>query len=257
MNIVEQHAKMDLWLDRPRSARFQPGDRDSALISAADRILRDNYDNIRKETGYSFQSVQRLRDQLRSLIVSSTVVPTGNVITYPADYRHELLVQVTLNGIITGSRPTTYDEIESIKANPFEKPELEHPRHLEIGNTAEVFFGTYGTFSAATIHYIKQPVDVFRGTTSIIASPTALTVGVLYYVEVGPVTHNSVIYQAGQTFTAVNTTLTGAGSVIVIVNSELPANMHEEQARVAASILSGDSGDYNRKGMLESENNQS
>jgi hypothetical protein len=220
-------------------------------------MLRDRYDNIRKDTGYSFQSVQRLRDELRSLIISSALIPTGNIITYPADYRHELLLQVTIDGEVKGSRPTTYDELESIRMNPFEKPDIDHVRHLESGQNAEIFYGTFGVFSTSTLHYIKQPVDVFRGTTPITASPSALTVGTLYYVEVGPVTHNSITYQVGQTFTAVNNTLTGAGSVVVIVNSELPENMHEEQARIAASILAGDSADYNRKGMLEGENNQS
>lgn len=257
MNVVEQHTKMDLWLDRPRSARFLAADRDSALNSAADRLLRDRYDNIRRDTGFSFESTQRLRDELRTLIQVSTLTPVGNIITYPTDYRHEILLQVTIDGELKGSRPTTYDELESIKVNPFEKPKIDRVRHLESGLTAEVFFGTFGTFSAATLHYIKQPVDVFRGTTSILAGPTVLTVGTLYYVDAGPVIHNGITYQTGQTFTAVNNTLTGAGSVIVIVNSELPENMHEEQARIAASILAGDTADYNRKGMLEGENNQS
>lgn len=254
MNIVELHRKMDLRLDRPRSTRYRSDDRDSAINTATQRIIRDRYDNIRNDTGYSFESVQRLRDELRPLITVANLTPAGNILTYPADYLHELLLQVTVDGTQAGSTPTFYDELEEIKKNPFESPDIDHFYHLETGGfNVEVFFGTYGNFTAGTLHYIKQPVPVFRGTTSITAGPLVLTVGTLYYVESGPVTHNSVTYQTGQTFTAVNNTLNGPGSVIVIVNSELPDNMHEELVRVAASVLSGDQMEPARKQIIESD----
>ena len=57
---------------------------------------------------------------------------------------------------------------------------------------------------------LENPLDGFVFTTE---NVTALEVGVSYIVMSDQITHNSTIYNSGDTFTAVNTTFTGTGKV--------------------------------------------
>jgi uncharacterized protein (UPF0212 family) len=61
------------------------------------------------------------------------------------------------------------------------------------------------------------------------------------------------VYTQGQTFVAANTALTGTGTVINIVNCNLPEHTHEEIAKLAASIIIGEVSDYNKSKFAEQE----
>ena len=259
MNVVELHDRTDFWVDRTKSARFSAKQRDDALNIAQDDLVKDRYDNIKNVTGYSFQSVQRLRDELRTLIPAPAILtPVNNIITIPSDYRHEIMLRVTINGKERGSEPTDYDEFNTIENNPFEKSEINFPKHLEQGNTIELFFGSFGTFTQARLFYLKQPADILNDVLNVItAGVGVLTIGATYFVNVGPITHNAVTFQTGATFTAVNADFVGPGTVYLIVNSELPVNMHEELAKTAGAILSDTVADRQRTAALNAEADKS
>jgi hypothetical protein len=70
------------------------------------------------------------------------------------------------------------------------------------------------------------------------------------------VTYNAVVYTVGQTFVATSTTLSGSGTVIQIVNLNLPEHTWEEIAAIAAKVLTGEIADYQKSKFTASESNQ-
>lgn len=252
MNIVELHKRIDYHLDRARSPRYSKDRKDAAINIATDIFVRDRYDNVKRKTGYGFQTVQKLRDDLGSLVKSSLLVPANNIITRPDNYRHEVMVRVKINGKWDGSSPTSYDAFNTNQKNRFHKAEIGYVQHLELGGSnVEFYFGSYGNFQEVEYFYLSNPIQVSFGTTAITSG--SLVVGNTYYVESGSITHNAIVVNAGSTFVAVGTTYTGTGVVYLIVNSELPAHTHEELAKMAASDLAGTTSDRNRKIIQEAD----
>ena len=161
MDIQEMHNRVDLLMDRVNSPRFRSGDKDSAINMAIERIVRDRYDNLKIQKKYSFESAQRVRDELRTLIKEEEITTIDdNKFTIPEDYRHEINLFVTINDKSTVSRPTNYDELGPLLSSPFERPSYISPVHLEIGSDIKVYFGDSGSFTKAKISYIKNPTTV-------------------------------------------------------------------------------------------------
>jgi hypothetical protein len=257
MNIVELENRMMQWVDRARSARFTEIEKDNAVNTAIDQFFYDRYDNIKQHKMYSFEFIQRVRDDLRTLVKTAPLTPSGNLVTYPSDYKHELSFDTIVNGIQKSSRMVSYDEYRIIKSNTFQEPTIEYPVHFEDQNGINVDFGGTGTFSSAILTYLIAPAIVFVSTVPIVAGPAVLTIGLTYYVTTNTVTHNAITYQVGQTFIAVNTALTGIGTVINIVNTDLPVSTHEELAKLAASIIIGEVENYSKSKWSEAEANKS
>lgn len=257
MNIVQLEDRMMQWIDRARSARFTNTEKDNAVNTAIDQFFYDRYDNIKQHKFYSFELIQRVRDDLRTLVKTAPLVPTGNLVTYPIDYKHELSFDTIVNGIQKSSRMVSYDEYRIIKSNSFQEPTIEYPVHFEDQNGINVDFGPTGTFTSSILTYLIAPTLVFVSDVPITAGPTALTIGLTYYVTIGTVTHNAIVYTVGQTFVAVSTVLTGTGTVINIVNTNLPDSTHEEIAKLASSIIIGEVSDYTKSKFTEQEANKS
>lgn len=254
MNAVELYARLDFYVDRVKSVRYDDTDRATAINIAIEKIIDDRYDNFKQRRRYSFQSIQAIRDQLYTIVKTTppTVAP-NNIFPFPADYRHEVGFTVNVDGKLWSSKAVTYTELNELKDYSFANPVAEEPAHYEDENGVNIYFTGPGTVVNATMNYIRNPAVVFVSNVSISAGPTVLTIGQTYYVTTGPVTHNSVIYQATQTFVAVNTILIGPGTVVLIVNSDLPAALHDEIASTGAQILLGIAEAYNKKQNMKEE----
>lgn len=223
---------------------------------AIDLFFYDRYNNIKQQKFYSFQFIQRVRDDLRTLVKVLPITPSGNLISYPSDYRHEVSFDAVIDGSQVSSRAVTYNELRIAAKNSFQEPTVAYPVHYEDQNGINVEFGGTGTFSSGILTYLKAPTQVSVSETPITAGPTVLTVGQTYYVTIGTVTHNAVNYTVGQTFVAVNTVLTGTGTVINIVNCDLPDHTHEEICKLAGYILTGTVDQWNKSQQLEREANK-
>lgn len=255
-NIVDLEERMMEYVDRARSARFTNLEKDNAINTAIDWFFYDRYDNIKQRKAYSFEFIQRVRDDLRTLIKTVPLAPSGNIVSYPSDYRHELSFDIIVNGNQVSCRKVSYDEYRIIYSNSFETPTTQYPVNYEDQNGINVDFGGVGTFTSSVLSYLIHPAKVFVSNTNISAGPSVLTIGQTYYVNSGSVTVNSVTYNQGQDFVATVTAMTGTGTVINIVNPNLPQHTWEELAKYGAQVLTGSISDFNKSKWTEQEANK-
>ena len=163
--VAQMHEDLDLLIDKVQTPRFTSPEKDRVLNYAQDRIIQDRYDNIKRDTGYSFQSLQRVRDEMRTLVTDvpyTPVVNQGNYYTFtlPSDYRHEILLQLNLNAQTVTSIPIDYDTFGVAEEDPFNVMTAEYPRHIESGNNeVRVYAGT-GTLAYVVISYLKNPLPI-------------------------------------------------------------------------------------------------
>ena len=271
MNIVQQHFKTKFYLDSERSPRFQVTQVDKALNSAITDIVLDRYHNIRQEQRkYAFQTSQRLRDELYTLVQKvDDLQAQGDILLashFPDDYMLALIVIANISGQSIHTVPITYDEFSVIELDPFSRPSLTWPQRvyrIESAEGIKIIFGDIGSLVDGTMYYVKKPATVSIGT-EVSNGGTTLYPGtsIIAYVDT-----NLIMYrQSGGTF---NYTLK-EGEILLIgsvggeaygivdtgivftdyVNCDLPEILHEEVCRKAAQILSGNVENYNREASL-------
>lgn len=254
MNIIQQHNRVDFWIDKVNSPRFKKDKYDAAINIAINDFINDRYENIKMAKGYAFQTIQKVRDELRTLIPDTlNIAPAADIFQLPIDYLHEVLLQVTISGKKVLSEFASFNELVDLADNGFLDTTDEYPRHIERGNQFEVRHGI-GNFTMAHLDYIKMPAIVKRGSTAILPGPAVLTIGRDYVnTTVDTVVHNGVTYEQFDGFTAVNTVLAGAGSVVLVTNCNLPPQTHEEICKMAAQVLTGTVENYDKRKIIKEE----
>ncbi len=181
----------------------------------------------------------------------------------------------TIKGKEYRSTQLTYNERDDVVLglNAFTYPnyKAEPPRVYHI-KTKSGFKSYYLPNNAPQVgltkqhfSYLKTPPQVYRGETEITAGANVLLATKEYYVTAGTVVHNNVTYRgedpnipgSGDTFVAVNTSMTGAGKVVLIVSCILPDSTHEEICKTAAGILAGTVDDTKKNAFLQGEERKS
>jgi len=240
MNIIQSYAEVRRLLDRVRSPRYDDNlHLDPALNTAVRTFTKDRYDNIKKQTGYSFQSSERLREELYTL-VTDYITPTvvSGRIQRPADFMYLVDVRIKFVGLdkwISAS-PATYNNEQELNIDPFSKPDNEkfYVNESELGIRPIIDPGL--SFSQIEYCYVRIPKTVYSVQTNI-PSPGPLIIGNEYYVVVTAI-HDGVTYNPGSTFIAVNTVLT-SGSVWAIQSIPLPVHTHDEIHLLAYREIAG------------------
>lgn len=256
MNAIEMMERIDFYNDRYKSARFADSNYMDAINASINSLFKDKTDNKKIFRRYSFQSNEQVRRELYTLIKTATIVPTGNTnVTYPVDFYYFGNMYTTVSGNTVFSKPTNLNEIGPLQVDPFRKPTPKKTYYIENKVGLDVYFGD-GTFTSATMTYLKVPDTVSIGTESdkIYPGDPVLTVGEDYIVYEQCV-HDAVTYYAGQTFTATSTSLT-SGIVILnstVVNCDLPENVHDEVCKMASEIMNGTIEDYSKSTFLQKE----
>ena len=260
-NAIQMRKSMDALIDRVRNPRFEDDRYYDAINQAIARIRDDRTENIKDPKTYSVEAVQRVREELDTLVVDELViVPVASVIAKPADYYHYLSLDVTIDGVESYARPTTHGKLGPLKRSPFKKPSTIKPYYLHISTGIKVEFCTTDSFTTSLLSYIKNPAKVTIGNEADKITPASgnLTNGVTYYVY-EDTTHNGIQRFEGETFVAIAAPIVG-GIVINasdVTDSDLPGRIHEEVIRLAASIMMGSDEDYNKKIDLQRDNAQS
>ena len=247
--------RVDQLIDRTRTGRHTDVAYYNAINAAIDTILKDRIEPIRLPRKYSIQSSQRIRDELYTLVPAPVI---GNItlatVTFPADYLYYLLLYVTADASFpaTACTPTSYNEISETKINPFLKPSSTKLYFNENVGGLLVHTDTLTTLVNAPyeLWYVKNPAVVSIGyQRDKILAGGSVNNGTTYYVYEQTV-YNGVTYEEGETFVAGATATITSGIVIVasvVVNCDLPVNMHEEVNKLAAAFLSGNVEDYQKK----------
>lgn len=252
---------IDKLIDRVKSPRFNDDNYYDAINQAITMMVDDRVENIKKQKKYSFQSTQRLRDELYTLVVpTAAFAPTGITLAFPNDYLYLLAINNVINGTRGICRPTTFNEKELVKRNPFKWPTDEKSYYIENSAGWEFIIATGATFSSCELDYMKKPnvVSIGNENDKINAGAAVLTVGQVYMVYDEAV-HNSVTYYEGDTFTAANAVL-DSGTVILnslITSSDMPEKLHEEICRGAGAIMNGTVEDWRKQQSLKLDNQES
>lgn len=241
-------------IDRVKSARHDDVDYIDNINAAIWRTVKDRVAPLKIQRGYSYESAQRIKDELYTLVpVPATGSPVSSIVAIPNDYYYYLLLYIIIDGVEYFCRPSTFNEIGPLQDDPFAKPSAVKPYFTQQTNGFLLYKGSSGTFGNYRLYYIKKPATTSMGKESDkINSSGTLSIGATYYVYEQAV-HNSITYYPGDTFIAANTTL-NSGIVIpatVVVNCDLPDNMHEEICKLAATLMLGPVEDFDKKQSLE------
>lgn len=248
---MELYSRVLFHMNRTRSARFNRNlHLDPAINIAMLDIINDQYEPIRQQRDYSFERFQRLKASLSGLVRSDfSLSISGNTALKPSDYLYDIGMFVSINN----KRKVWSESMQFVEKGPsteniHERPTPEYPKHMEDQSGFVIKFGGgQNVLNGVYLDYIFKPEPVTSGAE--LTSSSALTVSTLYGVSFGSVTYNGVNYNQDQAFTTdnVTTAFTGSGRVIPISTLNFPAHLHEELARRAAVILSGNVENYNRR----------
>lgn len=254
MNPIQQIVEISKLNDRVRSARFNDDQYMSAINQAIELILNDRIDNIKNPKKYSLQSVQRVREELYTLVKNAPIVPVNNVVTFPADYRYYLLLECTIDGETNYARPTNYNEIGPLKQNPWRKPSVVKPYFNDVA-TGIVVYHTGTSFTTSSLDYLKIPNVVSIGYENNKVTSGNLTNGTSYYVYEEGV-YNAVTYYEGQTVVGTGAALTSGIYIPISVctSCDMPEHLQKEINRMASAIMQGTIEDYMKKQQLELDN---
>jgi hypothetical protein len=282
MNILQLHHKVTFFLDSVNSPRFNTFKKDESLNTAIMDIILDRYDNIRKaQKDYAFQTSQRLRDELYTLVKKqSNLSASGGIIpktNFPSDYMLLLSMKANISGTWINTIPVTYDEYNILELNPYTYPSIEYPERIyriESQQGVEIRFGDVGTLIAAEIFYLARPARVSIGTTLDSTSPTiyktavpeiiAYTDGILRLVmgggggggatdDLGDKSIKKGEKYIIGTYSEVGVQIISGIFAYDYTECDLPEVLHEEICRKAAQVLSGNVENYNRSQSLTND----
>ena len=235
------------------ATRTQRWEVDSDVVPAINvgirQYVQDFYDDLKKSgRKYSFETNQRIKSSLRSLVVANTPLTfTGNIATLPDDYWYDVGLNVKLVGrIMRPSTSLSFNEKNASTENYLDRPVPEDIYHLEYGKSIEIKFGGgIEKLETVLLDYLKEPQTM---TAIPFESGSLLLVGKKYWIEEGTLNDGTTTYTEGSVFTAAaSVAATITGSVFEISDIEMPSASHDAIAALAARYLTGNSGDYERK----------
>lgn len=260
MNAIVTLNRVLFYCDTSRNGRFPYADITIAVNDVIqgfiDEVLGDN-DN---RTPNNFQLTQVIREDLSTLIKSATITPTnGTVITnryysvtpshivIPADYYNFVTLNVLIDGYTDYSHPTDYNQKGVLFKDSFAHPTNELTYFNEDATGLQIYRGVGGTFTSATLEYIRKTVDFSIGTEANLISPggAVLTNGASYIATEISV-QNAITYPVGTQFTATGTSLTSGQVILASLTSpiDLFEKTHDEICKRAAVALLTVSGNY-------------
>ncbi|MFH0866523.1 MAG: hypothetical protein V1904_10015 [Bacteroidota bacterium] len=261
MNIIQHAEGLDAYIDRVNSPRFSNLLRVRFINAAIGDIMEDRYSNIRNRKGYSFETIQRVRDELYTLVkIKSPMTATGNaypIAQFPTDYKYGLVMKVLINSVEYWALPYMYNMKPVMNLDPFERPKLDYPSRVYFMQDATgftLYFGTTGVLGNGTLDYLKLPNTCVYGIErdSTYVGPA----GGIACIAIEPLVYAATSYAIGATFTlAVATSITspvgGPAFVTGFTNSDMPATLDEEIMKRASSLMLMSISDYNKEAVIE------
>lgn len=259
MNIIEQKERVDFHLDRTKSSRFYDSDYINSINLGIVDVFKDRTENQKQIKSYSFESNEQVIMELYTLIVpSATLIPSGNTLPYPNDYRWFGRLYATVDGIEKKCMPLTMDREGVINDDPFSKPTKTKFYYQELNNSFEIFHGGT-TLQSANLKYLKYPVNTSIGQESDKIDETGVLTANTDYIVYEQVVFNGLNYPPGQIFNSGSFTTLTQGIVIplsVIVNCDMPTEIQDEICKRAADTMMLKAKDLEKAQFLEKNINE-
>ena len=262
MNIIAMIERIKVLIDHTTSPRYTNDQFDTAINIVSNQILDDRYDNIKRKRPYSFQSMQRLRDELWTLSKSVTFAMTSDILTAVSikalgDYRYALLCTLTVNGTDYDCNPMSYSEWPSKSKNPYTRAQITEPDRLYWIESAVGLTFMHGSSYVPTslvMDYLKTPTSVYSGQVG--TNATVFVIGNVIIALTTTVYHG-VTYSPGQEITIVAGFLSITSGTVTYnyVNSEFPDAIQDEICMKAASFISKGVQDYQKGVSIERDAN--
>jgi hypothetical protein len=266
MNAIQVYYAIGIYANRPQSTRYFFQEVNKAVNDAIRDKMDDIIDGPNPQGVNGIDRIQKFRDDLYTMIKTSASAPTAvttinSVITenhfnFPTDYQTYVSMTATIDGNTTYVRETDYNRVGPLLECSFRKPNNTKPYFLEDSTGLKLYRGIGGTFSSATLTYIKQPAAFYMGNeTDLIDAGTGVLTISTAYIAVEESVYNGVTYIPGAPFTttALLTDLT-SGQVIkssILTTIELPEKCHDDIAKMAAGILLGVTKDFDSSAFAE------
>lgn len=255
MNAIQLKERVDSYNDRSKSPRFLDTTFINCLNAAITQTFENRTQSLKENTKYDLQSNEQVQRELYTLIKTATIVPAGDLVIYPNDYRYFGSLFTTVDGIRTYARPLEFSMEGPIEEDSFRKPKPSKTYYMELANAFKIKHnGT--SFTSADFNYLKYPnvVSIGQESNKIFGGGT-LTINTVYIVYDDAV-HNGVSYVAGATFNSLLVTPLTSGTVIqlsVIVDTDMPENIQDELCRITSELMQETIEDYNKEQTMEKE----
>ena len=268
MNAIQSFNRVNYYMDITRSARFLFAEYNTAFNGEIIRFVDEIMGGKDGRSPEDFQWNQVVRDSLFTLISTATPsITNGTVVTnkyysatpshinVPTDYYDYVLLMCKIDNYTTYAKPTTYGSIGPLLEDSFRHPTNSKIYYNEDSTGLTVWRGVGGTFSTATLTYIKYPPAFSMGNENNLISPggAVLTNGASYIATEVSV-QNGTTYQVGTQFTAAGTALTSGQVILASVTVQicLPDKVHEEICKRVAAVMSGTIQAYNPAKFIDS-----
>jgi len=251
MNPIEIKQRIEFYIDLSRSPRFNFQDYNMAFNDSMYEYISQQVGLSDQRNPQSVQLIQRIRDNLYTLIKTNNPTPTDGTtvvgqyysskptsLPIPSDYDTFLLLQYTISSVTYYARPTTFNELGPLIDDSFNHPTNSMAYFNETTSALTLWRGTAGTVSSALLTYIKTPNVFSIGQDNQIISPSVLATGSYYALET--CVFNSVTYYMGQIITGNNVLALTSGTVILVSNTtacELPPKTHEILSKWSAAKM--------------------
>lgn len=258
-NLEKMHQLFQDFIDEYQTGRASIRVRDNMINLAITDIVSDRAEQIKVQKPYSIQSGQRVRDELSPILILdySPTFSSPNIIR-PANYYRLTRVKVQVDGVEKEAFPVTEDWLISNRDNPYTKPSDDRVRYIEHSGGIKIIAGS-GVLTSPVIDYVKEPKTVDRGETqydNTVTWTSADDGNRALVVTSATVTYDGTTYNEGESFiidSSSATSFTGSGEVVILIETDLPASLHEEIVRRAAAIYKGQMGNDQRKQSILSE----
>lgn len=266
MNAIKVGYAIDLYTNLTHTSRFYNIEKNKAVNDAIMKKIDSITDTINSNQLTGIDRIQKYRDELYTLLKTSTTSPTNvgaynddvyiNHVNFPTDYQTFAALTLTISNYTTYARETTYNKRGPLLECSFRKPTNKKPYFLEDSTGLIIYKGDSTTISSCKLDYIKQPAEFTMGVESqYINAGAGVLTNATSYIATEESVHNGITYQIGDQFTSANTNLT-SGQVIKASNTttiELPEKCHDQIAKMAAEILLGTVSAFDNAAFTEKE----
>jgi hypothetical protein len=279
MNIVQIHERIRFWLDIVGSSRFEASDIDVAMNTSQHDMVEERYEASKKMgTGDSFQKTQKLRDELKTLVVyndtdtdlvlsSSSHIPAGDTTrhalitaaSFPEDYKYLLCVAFRDDSTAKAKYncwPLTYNRQNLLNRNPFRRVRyapFSKQYFIESNEGIMIYHALPSSLdiSRIEIFYLKEPIFWHYGIEKTLADTLVVASVVIVVSETA--VYNGTTYLRGDEITIVagHTNITSGTVLDNYTTSDITSVLHEDIARNSAIDLLISIRDFDKVKMLK------